>query len=534
MRFLFWEDEAVNTNFNAEKLALLSIDRKKGRKKNKFPISWIFVFILALLFFQQAGYLQLNYPGGFGLGKTKVEVASVVRYQQNATENGGSEVLTASGYVVAQKALAINSEFTSKLMKVFVTQGQYVKEGEVLGELEVEGLTFDMSRKEQEIAQSEATEKRLEAVALQTRAELKKAEETVKQFEQEMEEAKQNVELQQNSIIEAEASLREREATHQQILQDLERLRKLYQDRIVSLEDFEKKQNQVLSSKASIDGAQSRIQQAKNNYSSSQTRVKQVQTRLDLAQADIAIQEARLLAAEAEHQATQRYSELLRVELKHLEYNRERLQLKAPWDGVIFSTVQPPGTVLTPIGGSSGALSGNNFLCEMLDPSSLMAEADIAESYIHKIALNQKVSIQLDALPNEKIEGTVASITPVANKQKATIQVKVRFESLDARVLHQMSVRLIFLREEQSQNTRLNTPLEQKAMILIPAQALLVDGNSVWIYREGTVRKKTVQTGQTVGNKIEILSGLEEGEQVVIRSESPLKENQSVLIQSIP
>ncbi|MEK7487060.1 MAG: HlyD family efflux transporter periplasmic adaptor subunit [Planctomycetota bacterium] len=518
----------MSTNFNAEKLAILSIDRKKDRKKSNRLVPFLFLLAVFVFFFAPRPLSSIPFLSPFfslnSLQNPEVEVESLRLY--SSTQLSSSEILTASGYVMAQRKVSINSEWTRKLVQIFVKQGQEVEENQILGLLDSEGLDLDIQRKKQEMTQNSAQEKKWEAQALQVSAELIKAQETIRQIAQELEEAEQQVSFYEEATRESEASLRERESSLRQNIQDLDRLRKLYKEGIISLEEFEQKQTQNNTSKATVEAAQSRVSQSKNSHKSAQSRVKQTQIRLELAKSDIQIIQARLQASQSEQLASQEYTKLLGIELKHLEWDLDRLKLRAPWKGIVFSNVQPVGSMLTPIGGSSGALSGDNFLCEILDPASLMAEVDIAEGYLYKIALNQRVMIQLDAIPNQKFYGNVFLITPTANKQKSTVQVKIKFNTLPPQVYHQMSLRLSFL-----QDTPVVSASEPpRKMLLIPAKALLPDGNSVWIYQNGVAHKRSIQTGETLGSQLEVLTGLSAGDQIIIQSTAELQENQKVVL----
>ena len=514
-------------------LCSLSIVKKhaKNQNGNKF---W-FLLVVVLVGIIGANHLLPNktsskFPLQMNLNKfrgTEVEVASVVLYspyQQQTTER---EILTSSGYAIAQKKVVINSEVTQKLVEVAVQQGQQVQKNQLLARLDSGRLQLDIQTKKEEIAQSLILEKKDQAALEQIDSELKKTKKTIKQVQEELERSKQQVEQSLNSVKENVATRAEKEVSYQQSQKDLERFKKLYEQNTISLEDYETRQNKIATLKSSIEATEHRINQSKNNYQSALSQVKLTQTKLEITQIDIQTILVQKKVAQAQLQSSQQQTKILKSQLEQLEWDLSRFDLKAPWEGLVTSEVQTVGSMLSSVGGSSGVLS-NNYLCEIVDPTSIVAETDIAETYIHKIQPQQEVLIQLDALPDQKFEGVVARVIPIANKQKAAIQVKIKFKKLPPQILHQMSLRTTFLRPKLPSKNSTSEDQDQKPKLMIPKDAVLPDQNSVWVYSEGKAERRTIQTGQSFNDRIEILTGLTEGEQVILKQD--LEENQTVFI----
>ena len=116
--------------------------------------------------------------------------------------------------------------------------------------------------------------------------------------------------------------------------------------------------------------------------------------------------------------------------------------IRAPFDGVVLTKNAEVGEVVAPFG---AAVNARAAVATMADMGSLMVEADVAESNINLVKLGQPCEILLDALPGVRFPGKVHMIVPTADRSKATIMVKVAFDSLDHRILPEMSAKAAFL-----------------------------------------------------------------------------------------
>jgi HlyD family secretion protein len=520
----------VASNFNAEKLALLSIDRKPKRSSSQKPffrilLLLLFVFFLGHSFPQVFSFLG-NWKDLGSLGKTEVQVATIEWYRPYENQQRQGEILTASGYIVAQTLTTIESEVVRKLAKVYIQQGQEVEAHQILAELEPEEWKRDLAIKEQEILQNLILETKARTTWEQFELEILKVQKNIAQIQEEYLRSEYSVQQNVNLIKEIAATKTEKEILYQQGLKDLNRFQQLYENKNISLEDFEAKQNNTATLKSVLEGIEYRSYQAENTHQAALSERKVIESKLEVAQTEIEILKVQKKIAEADLESVSRQNEILKAQKERLLWEGEKLVLKAPWKGVISSVVQPVGTLLSPSGRFSGSVSSTS-LCEILDPLSFLAEADIAETYIRKIEVGQKVLIRLDAFPDEEFTGKVFTITPTANKQKAAVQVKVQFTTLHPQFLHQMALRITFLASPQ---TPQKPEKERIPVLLLPQEALLPDGNSVWVYKNEKVQKRTIQVGNSLRNHLEILTGLSEGEQVVLSPLSTLEENQTVRI----
>jgi HlyD family secretion protein len=197
--------------------------------------------------------------------------------------------------------------------------------------------------------------------------------------------------------------------------------------------------------------------------------------------------------------------------------------IRAPFPGVVTSKNAQPGEMISPM--SSGGFTRTG-ICTLVDMSSLEIEVDVSESYINRVVAGQPVEATLDAYSDWKIPARVVAIIPTADRQKATVKVRVGFDKLDPRILPEMGVKVAFhAAQEEAKPGKAPAPT-----IVIPKSALHEDGgkNIVWIIESGRVERRAVSVSLTQGDNSTIAAGLSNGERVVVSATAPLKEGTRV------
>ncbi len=196
--------------------------------------------------------------------------------------------------------------------------------------------------------------------------------------------------------------------------------------------------------------------------------------------------------------------------------------IRAPFDGVVLTKNAEVGEVVAPFG---AAVNARAAVATMADMESLMVEADVAEANIHQVRLAQPCEILLDALPGIRFPGKVHMIVPTADRSKATIMVKVAFDSLDPRVLPEMSAKVAFL------SRPLRADEEQPRLVVNPKALIQKNGASVvFVLRGQRVEAVALQVGPPLGDLVEVLSGLQDGDRVVLQPPKSLKSGDRVKI----
>src|SRR5687767_5989696 len=186
--------------------------------------------------------------------------------------------------------------------------------------------------------------------------------------------------------------------------------------------------------------------------------------------------------------------------------------IRAPFSGVAISKDAQAGEMVSPV--SAGGGFTRTGICTIVDMKSLEIEVDVNESYINRVRTGQDVSAALDAYPDSPIPARVITTVPTADRQKATVLVRIGFNALDARILPDMGVKVTFLRDDETTDVPAARPVA-----LVPKTAIRAEGNQSYAFvvsGEGAVDRRAVSVGGADGDRVEVIAGLTAGERVVI------------------
>ncbi len=228
--------------------------------------------------------------------------------------------------------------------------------------------------------------------------------------------------------------------------------------------------------------------------------------RQDKARANIASLNAGIAAAQAN--------------LRGTDVAVDQTLIRAPFDGVVLTKAANVGDVVTPF---SSALDAKGAVVTMADMSTLEVEADVSESNLSRVRIGQPVEIHLDALPDVRFRGVVARTVPTVDRSKATVMTKIRFMEADARILPEMSAKVAFLSQEISDAER-----APRAALNSAALTTRAGRNVVFVVRGDKVAEVPVETGAKMGDLVEIRSGPQTGEKVVLRPSTKLHDGAAV------
>lgn len=197
--------------------------------------------------------------------------------------------------------------------------------------------------------------------------------------------------------------------------------------------------------------------------------------------------------------------------------------VRAPFTGTIATKNTEVGEVISSVtlGQVSGTLPAG-AICTLVDLNTLEVEADVNESNIAQVHEGQPAEVTVDAFPGQKWKGVLRQIIPTADRAKATVKVKVRILNPGERLLPEMSATANFL-----QTARSDAELQEPPRIWL-APTAIVDGRVAMVDSANHVRWRRVTTGTKRENRIEITSGVREGERIVTENAEPLKEGQLV------
>ncbi len=237
------------------------------------------------------------------------------------------------------------------------------------------------------------------------------------------------------------------------------------------------------------------------------------QSVLDGAEAEVAALGARLAAARADVDVANAQVDLSQQGLADLE-------IRAPFSGVVLSKDAQPGEMVSPM--SAGGGFTRTGVATIVDMDSREIEVDVNESYINRVSAGQKVEGVLDAYPDLKIPAHVISIVPTADRQKATVRVRIGLDQLDPRILPDMGIKVSFL-EDTAQAAA-------KAAFEVPAGAVAREGDAafVWVVRDGKVERRAVTAGPARDGQVPVTDGLAGGESIVVDAPKRLREGTAV------
>ena len=205
--------------------------------------------------------------------------------------------------------------------------------------------------------------------------------------------------------------------------------------------------------------------------------------------------------------------------------NLENTRVRAPFDGTVLRKDAEVGEIVSP--SSAGGGLTRTAIVTMADLATLEVEVDVNEAYIAQIHNEQPARIILDAYPDTSFAGKVRQVVPTADRQKATVQVKVSILDRDPRILPEMGAKVIFLRDPKAQPVA-----AAPRRVTVPSAAVVQgpEGARVWIVEARKVAARPVQVGPEQGENVEITSGLSGGESVVLRPPSGLKDGARVRV----
>jgi RND family efflux transporter MFP subunit len=239
---------------------------------------------------------------------------------------------------------------------------------------------------------------------------------------------------------------------------------------------------------------------------------------LDAARAEVESLRARIAVAQQQVKVSESLVNQRQTDLVDME-------VRAPFDGVAISKDAQPGEMISPV--SAGGGFTRSGIATIVDMSSLEIEVDVNESYINRVHPAMPVEAVLDAYPDWRIPAHVIATIPSADRQKATVRVRIGFEQLEPRILPDMGVKVSFLNERPPSDAA-----AARARLLVPTSAVRSsDGRSVvFVMRDDRVERRAVSVGMASGDQTEVTSGVSAGERVVVEGPQTLKDGDKVKV----
>jgi RND family efflux transporter MFP subunit len=238
------------------------------------------------------------------------------------------------------------------------------------------------------------------------------------------------------------------------------------------------------------------------------------------------IAQAEFDSAEARYQRVVASIDAAKFAVKEAEVAVDNTRIVAPFDGTVLKKNADVGEIVAPL---AGAASSRAAVVTIADMSSLEVEADVSEANITRVSSDQSCEIRLDAYPEQSYRGTVSKIVPTADRAKATVLVKIRFEKYDQRVLPEMGAKITFLSKSLGDDAA-----TAKLLLTVPAAAVAERNGRQVVYqlKEDHAVEIPVTVGQRIGAQIEIKDGLKEGDKIIGKIGETLRAGAKVAVKN--
>jgi RND family efflux transporter MFP subunit len=209
-------------------------------------------------------------------------------------------------------------------------------------------------------------------------------------------------------------------------------------DSVLAERDYELARSRVETADAAMAAIKADLEDASRIMSRLQTlSQKNFATEADLtkAQARVGVLSAQLRQAKSQFETAS-------IDAKRSASMLDKHQIKAPFAGVVIDRSAQPGEMISPMSVGGYTRTG---ICTIVDMDSIEIEVDVNEAFIGRVVPGGAVNAMLDAYPDWTIPASVIAIVPTANREKATVKVRIRFEKKDPRILPDMAVKVNFL-----------------------------------------------------------------------------------------
>ena len=370
----------------------LKIDRSKAPAEDQS-------FLRKLILFGAAVVIVGVFSWVFLSEDELKEVTTFTVKSLQMSDSSATSILDASGYVVARRRATVSSKMTGKVMKVFIEEGMYVEEGQLLAQLDDSTMIADLNYSQSQLNEAKRVLSRTKELA-----------------------------------------------------------------------------KEELASQASLDAARAAVEG-----------------------------------------------------LEALNAVREQvvqdMKILAPFSGVVVYKAAQPGEMISPV--SAGGGFTNTGICTIVDMDSLEVEVDVNESFINRVKPGQPVITNLNAYPKWDIPSEVIAIIPTADRNKATVKVRIALLEKDERVLPDMGSRVSFLRKIETKTEQ--TPKEG---VMIPIAAISTSNNqsTVQALNENRIVLTEIEVAEETANYARVIRGLESGIKVVARFDDDLEDGQKVTV----
>lgn len=436
---------------------------RSRRRSSKGPSRWTSRWILAGIVLVLAVGAAVT-AARFARQEIEVEVVRVVAGGESGSQ-GPAVVLNASGYIVAHRKIQLTAKVVGKVAWIGVEKGDLVEKGQVLVRLEDAEYRAQAQQAEGQLASLLAQLSELEAGS------------------------------RPEEIARANANLARAQADLKNAGINLDRVRRLFEEEVLPRQD--------------LDNAQAR-------FEAEAARVESLAREADLV---------RLGPRQEQIEAMKGRVKQARGELALRRTFLDSTVIRAPITGTILEKAVEQGEfVTTSFVGERGA---KGYVVTLADLNDLEVELDISQDDFSRLSMRQQAAIRTDAYPDRSYRGHIAEISPEANRQKATVQVKVQVADPDAFLRPEMNAQVAFLAPEGPAN---GDRVPSGARIIVPAASVRdrEGRQTVLVVLQGRARERPVRIGDLTAEGVVVTEGLIGGEDIVASPPGHLEDGDRV------
>lgn len=442
-------------------LQALRIDRSAPNSQPRKKRAGPFILAALIVVVSAALFAFLRRPAGGSFGISATEVQ--VATATRRAPGGAQPILTAGGYVIARDQVEVGSKITGRVIVLEVREGYMVAKGQVIARLDDYEVKAQVNQAQANLAAAKARLAELEAGSRP----------------QEIDRARADMDRAKADLDNAELTLRRNE--------------QLLKQGVVQ-------QQAADDARARFEMAAKAFQSAKESYELA--RIGPRREQIDLARAQLKQAEAELAYAQAQFENT---------------------IIRAPISGTILDRYVDLGEMVTT--GFTSNRGAKQALVAIADLKDLQVELDISEADIAKVKLRQPAVIIPDAYSDRRYKGTVEYISSVADRQKATIKVKVKVLDPDEYLRPDMGTKVTFF--------EIGTAVTgDVGSVVVPKPAIVRQENNtiIFVVRDSKAAIQSVTLGKEEAGYVEIVSGLQGGESVVTSGQTSLKDGDPVTV----
>ena len=414
------------------------------------------------------GVLLLVGLGAWELLSAKLNASPIVEVRRVTAVSAASApegvILNATGYIVAAHKIELAAKVVGKVSWIGVDKGDRVSEGQVLVRLEDDEYQAYVTQAKGQLA---SLQSKLDEAMHGSRPE---------------------------EIAQALANLDSAKADLENARVNLDRARNTLRDHV---------------------GSQQTVDDALGRYDSAVHKVNALQKAYELVKLGPRQEEIDSLRGQVQQ---------AKGALAYAETNLANTVIRAPVTGTILERAVEKGEfVTTSFVGDRGA---KGYVVSIADLNDLEVELDISQNDFAKLHSGQHGTVTTDAFPDLKYDGYIKEISPEANRQKATVQIKVKVQKPDSHLRPEMNASVAFLAEKKASADAGGA----RPVVIVPASA--VKEGAVFVLFDGRAVRRAVKTGSTSGQGIRIEEGLTGGEDLIVTPPAGLKDGDKVRIKA--